>query len=56
MLPLKLSELIDVFDLSTSNNLIAASSPMLFSVLSENEMKRQVCYCRARVAQETSLI
>jgi hypothetical protein len=36
----------DVFDLSASDNFIAPSSPMLFSVLSENEMKQQIYYLR----------
>jgi hypothetical protein len=37
MLPLRSSEVIDVFDFSAADNLIAPSSSMLLSVLSENE-------------------
>jgi hypothetical protein len=37
-----LSEVRDVFDLSASDNFIAPSSPILLSVLSENEMNQQV--------------
>jgi hypothetical protein len=46
----------DEFDLSASANLIAPSSPMLFSVLSEYEMNQQVCYRSDRVKQGMNLI
>jgi hypothetical protein len=43
------SEARDEFDLSASNNLIAPSVPILFAVLSENEVKQQVYYRRDQV-------
>jgi hypothetical protein len=42
LLPLRSSEARDEFDLSASDNLIAPSLPILFSVLSENDMKASV--------------
>jgi hypothetical protein len=46
MLPVRLSEVSVVFDLSASDNLMTPSSPMLLSELSEHEMKQQICYQR----------
>jgi hypothetical protein len=42
---LKRSERRAVLDLSASDNSIVPSLPNAFSVLSENEMKKQVYYC-----------
>jgi hypothetical protein len=44
MLPNRSSFVRDAFDLSASDNEIAASVPILVSLFSENEMKQQVCY------------
>jgi hypothetical protein len=44
------------FNASPSANLLAPSLSMLVSVLSENEMKQQVCYNGDRVKQEMNLI
>jgi hypothetical protein len=44
MIPLRESEVREVFDLSASDNLAAPSKPILLSVLSEKEMKQQICY------------
>jgi hypothetical protein len=44
LLLLRSSEVRDVFPLSALDNLIAPSSPMLLSVLSENEMKQPDTY------------
>jgi hypothetical protein len=45
LLHLRLSTVRDEFAWSASANLIAPLAPMELSVLSENEMKQQVCYC-----------
>ena len=42
LLPPRLREVRDVFDLSASDNLSAPSLPILFSILSENQLKNQV--------------
>jgi hypothetical protein len=41
----------DEFDLSASDNLTAPSSPILFPVLGENEMKQQVCTVEAECCE-----
>jgi hypothetical protein len=43
------SEARDEFDLSASDNLIAPSLPIKFTVLSKNEMKNRVGYLQDRV-------
>jgi hypothetical protein len=47
MLPQKLSEVTDEFDLSTSSNFIAPSSPILLPVLSENETSNKSVLLRS---------
>jgi hypothetical protein len=44
LLPLRLSQVRYKFDLSASPSLRAPSAPILFAVLSEHEMKNEVCY------------
>jgi hypothetical protein len=46
----------DEFDLSASEIFIAPSLPISLPVLSENEMKQQVCYLLDRANLEMCLI
>jgi hypothetical protein len=46
----------DEFDLSASDNSVAPEIQILLSVLSENEMKQQVCYSREPVKLKLNLI
>jgi hypothetical protein len=46
VLLLRTRDVRDVFNLSASDNWIIPSLSMLLSVLSEHEMKQQICYRR----------
>jgi hypothetical protein len=49
-----LSEVRDVFDLSASDNWIAPSLPILFTVLSEHEMKQATNAERDATSKKTT--
>jgi hypothetical protein len=42
----RVNEVRDVFNLRASDKLTTPSVPIGLSVVSEHEMKQQVCYCR----------